>query len=97
LSGLALADRTFGEIESAMRESGAWDRSTIILTSDHHLRSRLKGGSRSGRVPLLIHMPGQTRGITVEREFRTTILSRVVPGILSGSLRNPEDVERVLF
>jgi hypothetical protein len=64
------ADRLLGEALRAMRESGLYDRATVVVTADHgiaftarkapmrNLRSR-EGAAEIGWVPLFIKEPGQ--------------------------------------
>ncbi|HXG63610.1 MAG TPA: sulfatase-like hydrolase/transferase, partial [Blastocatellia bacterium] len=49
LDNLALVDRTVGELRRTMEEAGMWDRTTILITSDHSLR----GGNWDVKFPCL--------------------------------------------
>lgn len=96
LSSLALADQTLGQIREAMLRTGTWDKTTIILTADHHLRIPALGGTNSRRVPLLIRMPGENGGLTVDHPFRTTVMKDLISELLAGHLPGPADVAEYL-
>jgi hypothetical protein len=38
LDNLALADRTLGDVRRALESAGLWDKTTLLVTSDHPLR-----------------------------------------------------------
>jgi hypothetical protein len=58
LRNLEYTDRLLGELLAAIHDSGRWDRSTIIVTSDHGLDN-----SRAN--VLAVKMPGQQAGRVV--------------------------------
>src|SRR6185369_2924008 len=41
IDNLALADRALGEVRRAMEQSGAWENTNVIVTSDHWWRTWL--------------------------------------------------------
>lgn len=60
---LVYTDRVVAALRQAMISSGVWDKTTLILTSDHPLRSpEVLGYHKDSRVPLLIREPGQEGG-----------------------------------
>jgi len=81
-----LVDRYVGRILQALRERGLYDNTLIVFTSDH---GSLMGSHRmliknmafeeSARVPLLVRLPGQTKGRKI-----TTPVSQIdlVPTLL---------------
>lgn len=58
---LIYADRLFGEWMQALRESGRWDESWVIVLSDHGPHFRDYAGTPDGKrhVPFLVKAPGQ--------------------------------------
>jgi len=56
---LHYADRLFGELMTHMRQDGSFDRTTIVLFSDHGFRSRGRE-TNSRHVPFLVKRAGQT-------------------------------------
>ncbi len=58
---LEYADRLFGELMEALRETGMWDESWVIVLSDHGPHFRDYNGTSAGKrhVPLMVKAPGQ--------------------------------------
>lgn len=59
---LIYADRLFGEWMQALRDSGRWDESWVIVLSDHGPHFRDYAGTPAGKrhVPLLVKAPEQS-------------------------------------
>jgi hypothetical protein len=100
LDNLELADRSFGDIRTAMEKAGLWDRTTVIVTSDHPLRpgmwteeeARLTG-KRPGRfVPFLIKPAGQLKGLICDVLFDTILLHDLVLEDLKGNLSSAQEL-----
>jgi len=74
-AGVYTFDRRFGEFVEFLKKRGFYRNSTIILFSDHGEEFAEHGGWTHGhtlynellRVPLIVKLPGQTRGMVVER------------------------------
>jgi arylsulfatase A-like enzyme/cytochrome c-type biogenesis protein CcmH/NrfG len=70
---IAAVDRCFGELESQLRASGAWDDAIVALVSDHGEGLGEHGEVEHGillqraslQVPMLIKLPGGRRGGSV--------------------------------
>jgi hypothetical protein len=59
---LALADLTIRDLRRAIEASGAGDRTSLIVTSDHAFRFKAWAGYTPGdRIPLLVHLPYRPR------------------------------------
>ena len=69
---LAYADRLFGEWMQALRDSGRWDESWVIMLSDHGPHFRDYAGTPDGKrhVPFLVKAPGQTDRRDVREPIR---------------------------
>jgi hypothetical protein len=104
---LALVDRILGEIRGALEQSGTWDRTTILLTSDHPLRlhrwrlsNQFHGRTfdlRQGtRVPFLLKMAGQKQGLAYDTPMRTVVTKDLLLAIMKGEITQPEQVARWL-
>jgi Sulfatase len=103
---LALVDRTWGELRRALEQAGLWDSTSIVITADHGLRpdvwrghigwteelERLTGGRQSERVPLIVKIAGQNRGVAYDRPFSNVVCGDLSLGILSGEIRSVDDV-----
>jgi hypothetical protein len=73
---LALVDRTLGELRAVLEKTGEWDRTALLVTSDHGFRpdnwrggtgwtpefDRLTAGGASLTVPLMLKLPGAKAG-----------------------------------
>ena len=93
LDNVALADRTLGEMRRAMEASGSWDRTTVLLTSDHHWReSRAFDGRTDRRVPFLVKMAGQREAILYRRELNTVVTGELVLSVLRQEVQTPRQV-----
>lgn len=83
------ADEVLRQTMESLRGSGAWEESTLIVTSDHSLRSfwagtplgaevkSLAGASTYSTVPLLVKMPHQTAGGVIAHPVNSLILHRL--------------------
>ena len=84
---LVIADQTLGQIRSSMQRTGLWDKSAIILTSDHSLREGMMAHPHPvPLVPFMVKMPGQSRGTTFDSPFTTEIIRPLVEAILRGEV-----------
>ena len=76
-----LADRSLGTVLSALEESGAWDDTVVIFTSDHGDMCGSHGLRSKGpfvydeimRVPLYIRVPGVTAPATTTEALATHV------------------------
>ncbi|MBI5281744.1 MAG: sulfatase-like hydrolase/transferase [Candidatus Solibacter usitatus] len=93
VDSLALVDRTLGRLRSGMEKAGVWDRTSLIVTSDHRYRSgrRLDGKPGEG-VPLLVHLAGQKQELRVGNEVKTLGTQELVLRMLSGEVTTAEQV-----
>ena len=88
LSNLELADASLARMRSAMEKSGVWDRSIVLVTSDHQFRSSMwrrlhtwspaleqatAGGQEHLEIPFLLHFPGQTHSFKYDGVFNTVL------------------------
>jgi len=92
LGNLALADRALGNVRRAMTASGEWDRSTVIVTSDHWLRLAGLDPSATFRVPLLVKLPHQRQGLQFDPRLNTVLLHDLALKQLTGDLRTPKEL-----
>jgi len=91
LDNLALADRTLGDIRRAMEKAGQWDRSTVLVTSDHGLRWYAPWHeTTSPRIPYLLKLPGQRAGRPYTPVLHTILTADLIEAVLSGQIRDPD-------
>ena len=90
---LLLMDATIGDIRRRLEQMGLWDRSSIILTSDHWQRmSSTVAGKRDHRVPFMVKLPGQREGAEYTRPFNNVVTAEIVPALLRGEVRTAEEL-----
>ena len=90
---LALSDDTIGQLRRAMESAQIWDESTILVSSDHWWRERPTGKAQPDyRVPFILKLPSQGKGVVYERPISTLVTSRLLLSILRGELSKPEDL-----
>jgi hypothetical protein len=85
---LALVDRVVGEFRTQMQQSGEWDNSVVLISSDHYYRTAMRlDGHMDRRVPFLLKMPGQRHTFSFEKPFNTQLSHNLLLDILRGKLR----------
>jgi hypothetical protein len=86
-NNLILADRYLGKLRRAMEASGEWDKTWVILSSDHSWReSRAYDGQRDKRVPFLLKAPGQSGSTTYSSPFNTVVTRDFILAIFRGEI-----------
>ncbi|HEX3986900.1 MAG TPA: sulfatase-like hydrolase/transferase [Acidobacteriaceae bacterium] len=102
LDNLVLADETLGELLEDIRKSGAEDRTTVIVSSDHSWRialwrpttdwrpedTRASGGRFDPRPLLMVHFPREDQGITSSRAFPLIAMHGMIEQMLAGRMQN---------
>lgn len=93
---VGFADHLLGRVIRALKSSGRWDETLVVVTADHggtmtpglHRReAHPRTMGEIAMVPLFVKEPGQKRGRTVDRPTCTT---EILP-IVARSLRAPVD------
>lgn len=90
---LVLADRTLGQMRQAMQDQGVWDRTAVLISSDHGYRVSSTGeGGRSERwVPFLLRLPGQHQYRQYDRPVETVWTADLLLQILQNHIQTPAD------
>lgn len=92
-NNLMLADREFGKLRRAMETSGEWDKTWIILSSDHAwIESNLYDHQLDPRVPFIVHAPGANDAIAYANPFNTVLTDALILAILQKQVTNHQDV-----
>lgn len=92
-NGLALLDRTLGELRRALEASGQWDDSVILLSTDHYFRwARALDGKFHTRVPFLLKLPHQDHAVVYNDHFNTITSKPLLLAVLRGEIQTPEQV-----
>jgi hypothetical protein len=106
LDNLALADRTLGELRRAMEQSGSWEQTTVVVSSDHWMRSdywrvrpfwtALDAATFDERVehhvPFIVKLAGQKSGTTYDAPFNTVLTRDLIMEVLGGRIRDPGEL-----
>jgi hypothetical protein len=102
LDNLELVDRTLRDLRQAMEAAGVWDRTVVLVTSDHWWRAnsiwkkrlvlttedeKAFGNSEDRRVPFILKMEGgQEAGVTFGSSFNTVLTHDLLLAILRGEV-----------
>ncbi len=80
---LQLTDKTMGILRRDMEESGEWDRSWVIVSSDHWWRdARRYDGQLDYHVPFILKAPGKNPPMIYGKPLNTVISKDLVLAIL---------------
>ncbi|PWT87786.1 MAG: hypothetical protein C5B55_14235 [Blastocatellia bacterium] len=92
-ANLMLVDRTIGEIRQRLERELRWDKTTVLVTSDHWWRgSELHSGRRDHRIPFMLKLAGQKSGVEFDAAFNTVLTRKLLMEVLRGTLAKPEEV-----
>ena len=102
---LELADRTLGDLRSAMTRVGLWERSNVIVTSDHWWRAihredwghtaeeeAVFANERNRRVPFLVKLANRSEAAVYPRVFNTLLVHDLVLELLAGGIASPQSL-----
>jgi arylsulfatase A-like enzyme len=93
LNNLTLADRELGEIRRTMENAGLWDKTWVIVSSDHSWRSsRQYDHVRDLRVPFLVKTPGTNAPATYASQFNTVLTHDLILAMLQEQVTNQQAV-----
>ena len=92
-NNLALADDWFGALRSAMDHAGVWDKTWVILSSDHSWRESMAyDGHRDLRVPFIIKAPFGGPCAVYSQRINTVITAQLISSILHGQINDLKQV-----
>jgi hypothetical protein len=87
---LALVDLTLGQLRREMERAGTWDKTLVIVTSDHSWRyARDFGQPVHRRIPFLLHFPGQTGRLKGDDPINTLLTHDALVAYLKGDVSDP--------
>ena len=93
LDNLTLGDHVLGDLRRAMEQAGVWDRTTVLVTSDHALRFYAGWNELSSpRIPYMVKLADQKRGIEYHNRFHTLLTRELIQACLLGQLRTPDEL-----
>ena len=94
---LAWVDDTLGRLRASLERAGLWERTTVILTSDHSWTAAiLPDGSRDPRVPMVVKLAGATAGLADDKPFNTMAIIDVIQPLLRHNMATYADFGRWL-
>jgi len=103
---LAVVDRLLADFEDKLEREGRWDRTALVVTSDHSLRTwlwsgsgawtdeeeRATGGRQSPYVPFVVKFAGQHDPLVYDRPFTIALLYDVVLAMADGTVTSPTEL-----
>ena len=97
---VGFADRLLGDLMARLRRTGLWRRSLVVVVADHGIGFHVGVDRRTvtprnfqdlAPVPLFVKLPGQRRGLTVDKHVETIDL---LPTILQATgIQLPADLD----
>jgi len=95
LDNVALADRLLGEVRTTMQKTGAWDKTLVIVSADHHWRTNTYDGIIDRQhVPFLVKLPSQKSSISVAERFETVNTRKMIIDIVDRKINTPEELKK---
>ena len=85
---LALVDFTLGEIRSAMESADIWEKTSVLMTSDHWYRAR----KIDHRVPFVLKVADQKEPVAYDPAFNTVLIHDLVFALLRGEVSGVDSV-----
>ena len=87
---MQLADRTLGQLRAEMVKAGVWDKTSVIVSSDHWWRaSRQYDGKIDKRVPFIVKLASTHRNCVYGTRFNTVLTADLILAILHGDVVTP--------
>lgn len=89
LNNLALTDQCLGKLRQQMESAGVWDKTWMIVSSDHWWRNATRyDGKNDQRVPFIVKSPGHSEAVEFPTRFNTLITQELVLSILRGEVHS---------
>jgi hypothetical protein len=102
VDNLVLADRTLGALRRALEETGLWESTTVLASSDHWWRvpniwekeeslwtrgdAAAWDGRVDHRVPFILKLAGQSAGKTYGAPFNAVLSQDLIMAVLRGEI-----------
>jgi arylsulfatase A-like enzyme len=86
-----LADKELGQMRRAMETSGQWDKTWLIISTDHSLGQGSFGGYDI-RVPFIVKPPGANEPITYSPKFNTILTHDLILAVLRGEIASQQEL-----
>lgn len=93
LGNLALSDRTLGMIRQHMDVGGLWEKSMVVVTSDHWWRrSKEYDGREDYRIPFMVKLPGQAHGHIYSKKFNTIVMKSMIEAFFDNAFADGDSL-----
>jgi hypothetical protein len=91
---LVMVDAILGDIRKTMEDTGEWNSSVVVVTSDHSWRkSEEYDAKRDYRVPFIVKMP-DSQSVTFNNAFPTLLTEDFIVDLIGKKIKTtPEAVE----
>jgi hypothetical protein len=94
---VALADRCLAELRREMEAKGTWDRSLVIVSSDHHWRTNTYDQQLDKQhVPFMVKFPHQRQTFLYQGKFNTVLTKDLVLAVVDGKVTTPQQAASFL-
>lgn len=92
LGNVVVADEVLGRLRRTLETEGQWDRSIVLVSSDHWWRGApLVNGKRDHRIPFMLKLADQKVGTEYNGTFNTVLTRKLILRLLEGDIRKPSD------
>lgn len=85
-SNLSLVDQSIAKIQEILSSEGEWDRTILIITSDHWWRTPERLKNRQFQVPLLIRFPWEKEMRLSNTPFNNILISDIILALSKGEI-----------
>jgi hypothetical protein len=104
---LGLADKVLADVRATLERAGLWDRTAVLVTSDHPLRVSILQSLRDGSaaeerratgdrersyIPFILRLPQETGRAEFTDEFDSTIAGDIAVATAAGTLTSYSSV-----
>jgi hypothetical protein len=101
-NALEAFDEALSALRRSMSGAGLLDRTTLIISSDHWMRSHLDSSDGQSpkksfaiantRIPFLVKLPGQSKPFRYPTPFNTAITRKLIGSVLTGEFKTTMDI-----
>ena len=90
---LILCDNIWGQLRKEMEAQGVWEKTNIIISSDHaYGKARKFDGKEDRRVPFIVKLAGQEKSVVYREKFNTVLTHDLVLDMLSKKVTTPAEL-----
>jgi len=82
---LKYLDKIIGKIVTTLKESGKFDNSMIIFTSDHASKAETPFPELRAHVPLIIKLPEQENAYVIDKQIQNNQLLPIIDSVMRGN------------